>query len=1044
MTFGIREKISLLVFLATVVVAVLVAQGVARKSQQVLREHELVDLGDEALLRGWTLSDKVDGLAEDLMSLAFSQEFHHAAITGSVTEELARKFCRRYWNDYLLIDVVSFEGDDPFFKVVHQPVELKETDRWMPPAEVAAGRLQFSLIERIEVKFPGEDGAPDRVRSIPVIWGLVPFNRNSSIANGPQHYIRIATSLAEGASVRQFYVLEDQYGNQLQRPDEFVPEGEGNDAVFKKLSEDKVLLERMENQLAVSADVQQHRPRVQRLVKRENEALTVPYYFQEGVVGDELLNAIEFQDDTVFLTKLQRECESIGRVGGMRSGVKELRLLARSPENLRELKEKATSLLKERFGDQYDGVKWRQAVECDEIHSWAVQLLIGVGDNLDRYLIHYAVMEDELASSINHEMRTLRRNAIFIAGGAGILAFLMAMLFIRPLKSMTQTAQQITESGEENLHEQLRGMINQLAIRRRDEVGEISRASKRLFEEVIASQEELEQRVADRTIDLRKTNFELEQANLQLKSLSQEKDAFVAKVSHDLRQPLNAIFLQVEALKLSELDDLQKSDVQKIHDHATRELNLVNDILEYQKIIMGAETLVRDEIDIESFMADLHSNYLHNAESKGLELKLDCPAKIGKMTADERRLRQVLGNLTGNACKFTGEGSVAISVEPRTVKGEDWIEFSVADTGRGMSPEEQSKAFVPFVSNKKDNAGGTGLGLSICKELTERMGGRIGFISELGSGTNFSVLIPREAGSENYEAKEESDPEAKFQPPKPELASSAQEAAKQIALHAGGGLPGGGKGARVLVIDDDESVRVLLKRLLEGDGYEVLTAENGEEGLERARKEKPDVVTLDVVMPGELDGWAVLKELKADSDTEGIPVIMVSIMAEADNGFALDVEDYLVKPVDLERLSRVVSRATKSAHQRNLLIVDDEVDSREALGRILSESGWKCVFASHGKEALEVLERTLPAAIVLDLMMPEMDGFEFLKIVQEDGRLASIPVIVMTGKEPTAAERKFLEKRVGMILKKDKEDSGSRRVLQTITQRIRPHGESKL
>ncbi|MDF1751722.1 MAG: response regulator [Verrucomicrobiales bacterium] len=1034
MTLGIREKISLLVFLATAASAILVARGVAKKSQEVLREHEIVDLGDEASLRGWTLSDKVEGMAEDLGNLAYSPEFHdavNAGISALGLTDTARKYCRRYWEDYLHIDIVRVDADEFSFFEVHTPVKLEHDDAWLPPANVLAGsQLYLSPIQRVKAVFPPEGEQPSRTRSIPMIWGIAPLNRFPMAFDGPQNYIRIGTNLETAPSSRHLFSLENERGEQLQRPDELIAEGTGNEEVFRKMSEDPVLIARLDKQWNSLIDESQ--PRVERLVKKEGVKLDKPYYFLEGVPGKDLRLALKFDSEEAYADDLNNATEHLGRVGGLTGGTKEIRLLADSRENIELLKEKSMEVLRRNFPQEYDKIDWREVVECDEIHAWSVQFLIGAGENLDRYLIHYAVMEDELASSINHEMKALRRYAIVIAGGAGILAFLIAMLFIRPLQSMTYTAQMILTSGDDNLYAQIKSLISKLAIKRRDEVGDIARASKRLFEELIESQEKLEQRVSDRTSDLRKVNYDLEQANVKLRSLSHEKDAFVAKVSHDLRQPLNAIFLQVEALKLTELDDLQKSDVQKIHQHATRELNLVNDILEYQKIIMGAETMSRDEIDILAFVKDLHLNFTPNAEEKGLELVLECPDDIGTLTADERRLRQVLGNLVGNACKFTKTGKVTIIVDPRSVRDEEWIEFAVVDTGRGMSPEEQSKAFVPFVSNKKDNAGGTGLGLSICKELTERMGGRIGFISELGNGTSFSVLMPRIATSEHYGAM----PEPKA--PEAELASSAKIAAKKILQHAEASP--GGEGARVLVIDDDPSVRELLKRLLEGDGYTVLTAENGDEGLEIALREKPDVITLDVVMPGERDGWAVLKELKASAETESIPVIMVSIMAEADNGFALDVEDYLVKPVDIDRLSRVVSRVTRTAPQRNLLIVDDDVDSREVLGRLLKDSGWTSVFASNGLEALEVLKKTRPAAIVLDLMMPEMDGFEFLKIIKEDGPLANIPVIVMTGKEPTRDERDFLEKRVDMILKKG-DDSGSKRVLQTITQRIRPRSE---
>ncbi len=1040
MTFGIREKISLLVILATAGSALLVQRGLREKAQEVLRDHEIVDLGDEASLRGWQLADRVDGLAEDLMNLAFSSEFQDAVVADLSAEalnETAQKYCRRYWTEYLHIDIIEEDGPDKSFKTIHSPVDLRAEDLWEPEDGIFIGaQMHLSPIQRYDVTYPATEIEPEITQGTPMIWGIAPLNQFAMAFEGPRRYIRIASRLGSGTSnsPRHFYILENADGETLQRADELLPIGEGNDAVFQSLSQDQLLTDKIDSWDSDDPDAQQ--PRVAKLVKQEFVKLDRNYYFLEGTPNPGLRAGLDFDSDGTYLEELRSQTRDIGRVGGI-SGVKEIRLLAPSREALETLRDATTDVLKEHFSTEYDGIDWRGVVECDEIHTWSVQVLIGNGDNLDRYLIHYAVMDDELASSVNHELKTLRKNAILIAGCAGILAFIIAMLFIRPLKQMTHTAQQITKSRGDNLSSQLQSLISGLATSRRDEVGDISRASKRLFEEIIEAQEHLEQRVQDRTADLRKVNYDLEQANVQLMSLSHEKDAFVAKVSHDLRQPLNAIFLQIEALKLSELDTMQLDDVDKIQSHAQRELNLVNDILEYQKIIMGAETLVRDEVDIAALATDLESTYQPTAAAKDIGFSLTVADEIGSLTADDRRLRQVLGNLLGNACKFTKEGQVSLHIEPQTVRGEEWVEFTVADSGRGMSPEEQSKAFVPFVSNKKDNAGGTGLGLSICKELTERMGGRIGFVSELGSGTSFSLLMPRVATSEHYDTDEEKS--ADGSPAKPALASSAHEAAAQIAQHAD--AKPGGHGAKVLVIDDDPSVRELLKRLLEGDGYRVLTAEDGAEGLAIARSEHPEAITLDVVMPGDLDGWAVLKELKNHPDTEGIPVIMVSIMAEADNGFALDVEDYLVKPVDMDRLSRVVSRVTSSSLQRNLLIVDDDVDSRETLGRLLKESGWESHYAGNGVEALAALKVTRPAAIVLDLMMPEMDGFEFLKVVQDDEQLATIPVIVMTGKEPSREELIFLEERVGMILKKE-DDSGSRRVLQTITQKLQSRPKS--
>jgi CheY-like chemotaxis protein len=224
--------------------------------------------------------------------------------------------------------------------------------------------------------------------------------------------------------------------------------------------------------------------------------------------------------------------------------------------------------------------------------------------------------------------------------------------------------------------------------------------------------------------------------------------------------------------------------------------------------------------------------------------------------------------------------------------------------------------------------------------------------------------------------------------------------------------------ATILVIDDDLKVRELLRRMLESEGYQVLVAEDGNEGLEMASQHLPDAITLDVVMPGGKDGWEVLRELKGSGRTQSIPVIMVSVMAEQEQGLALDVEDYLVKPIDVDRLSRVILRVTGQSPQRNLLLVDDDADSLKAMSRILEDAGWQAIIAHDGAEALEMLSKTRPAAIILDLLMPGMDGFEFLHHLEQDEQLKTIPVIVLSGKDPSESEQEYLHDRVMTVLKK--------------------------
>lgn len=1027
MSFGIQGKVALLVIAATAASALLVAKVLTDRAAEALREHELVDLGDEASLRGWTIIDQIDGLRDDLIALAFSPEFQRAVEGERPPEELkaiARALCRRNWNNHLRIDLVTLGPTRELSRPLHEKALITESDHWFPGPDAAAGaRMHFSPIQRVRLTRTDIPGEPLE-RWEPVIWAVAPVERLDRDSAAPPSYLRILMTLHAPESPRHLFAMFDGDGHPLVRHDETESAERGNDAVFLALSQDPKLHEALEKRRDTARDPANliEEPKVDRLLRSDFVRLTSPYYFQEGIPGRRLsaaLGAMNEDELEAFLETIQGHFGRTVRIGGMLSGVREIRLLAHSKDELVVVRERVVEELARQFGDEFDEVDWRILVECDEIHSWAVRLLAGEGERRSEYLIHYAVLDDELASSIEYEMLTVQYISLLVAGGFGLVGFFFAMRFIRPLKQMTATAQKITESPRDSLLREVAGLAQRLDLRRRDEVGDIARASKRLFEELISFQEDLEQRVSDRTRELRRANIELEKANDKLKSLSHEKDAFVAKVSHDLRQPLNAIFLQVEALKLSKLDEVQQKDVQRIRDHAARELNLVNDILEYQKIIMGAETLHRNSIPIDPLVEELASTFQASVASKPVSVSAACEPGIGELVADERRLRQVLGNLIGNACKFTASGSVVLAVRPQEIAGSEWVEFTVTDTGRGMSPAEQAKAFVPFVSNKKDNAGGSGLGLSICRELVAQMGGKIGFVSELGKGTHFSVFMPRIPTSPHYDTREV------------ETADLDRTRERDSDPAFLGELP---QGSTILVIDDDAKVRDLLSRILSKDGHRVLTAEDGPSGLKLAEMQRPDAITLDVVMPGGMDGWEVLRRLKESPTTHSIPVIMVSVMAEQEHALALEVEDYLVKPIDVERLGRVVQRITKRIPQRNLLLVDDDVDSLAAMTRLLEAAGWHVLTAGNGAEALEALAKTRPAAIILDLIMPEMDGFEFLQHLRNDSQLRTIPVVVMSGKEPTEAEQAFLRDRVDAVLKKGSHDAEE--LLATVKSRL--------
>ena len=1046
---GIRGKIALLVVVAAAISAYLVSRLLSRSAEELVRSHELVDLGDEAQLRGWELVDRVDGLREDCFALGFSGALRAAVAKGAEAEELraiARDASNRYWGRYLRIDVVEWGSDqegESTSRLIEEKAALADPDdAWLPKRESFSEEGPQRVIELSEIqRLLIERTHPETGEAVsgwePVIWASAPLSRPDSESDVPPPVVRVLMSLADAQSPRHLAMLVSPDDTVLLRPEESGNvDAASNESVFEQIIKDSEVREGLMVSDADSATEGEDDPQVERLKLFEYLPLESNYWFREGTPSAALIRSVEEEDEEeldAFFDQLRLECRHEGRIGGLFGSVKEVRLMAPSEEQLESLRKKVVAALEKRYGASTVRFQWRQPVLCDEIHAWAVRLGMGSVEKKAGYLLVYAVLDDELASSIHQELATLRVLALVIAGVAGVIAFMISLFFVRPLQRMTQTAQRVAEAEPDRLPAQLKRLVDHLPVERADEVGDIARASKRLFEEVLESQEMLENRVAERTAKLAQANLDLEEANLQLTSLSREKDAFVAKVSHDLRQPLNAIFLQVEALKLSQLDEQQESDVGRIHDHAARELNLVNDILEYQKIIMGAESLKREEIEVSALMRELEEAHSSVVEAKGLSYQSDCEEPAGFLEADRHRLRQVLDNLISNATKFTSEGGVTVSARGRKVGDREWIEISVADTGRGMEEEEQAKAFVPFVSNKKGNEGGTGLGLSICRELCQQMGGRIGFVSELRKGTTFTVLLPREAGGEGEapgpnpkEVERVSDPAA---PDEWEERSADLDDVRSS-------LPpptGRDTEVEILVIDDDETVRALLKRSLEGEGYQVRTASGGEEGLEEARRQPPHAITLDIVMP-DLDGWEVLSRLKSDPATESIPVIMVSVLADRAESLALGVEDCLVKPVDLRRLNRVVQRATGESEARSLLVIDDDRDSREGLVRLLKNEGWEPVEAANGEEALERMKASEPAAIILDLVMPGMDGFAFLLELARHPQWCEIPVLVLTGADPTDDEADFLNRRADQVITKG--ETSARQVIARLRSRL--------
>ena len=491
---------------------------------------------------------------------------------------------------------------------------------------------------------------------------------------------------------------------------------------------------------------------------------------------------------------------------------------------------------------------------------------------------------------------------------------------------------------------------------------------------------------------------------------SKAKSQFLANMSHELRTPLNAIIGYSEMLQEQAEDlgiDSLVPDLKKIHSAGKHLLALINDVLDLSKIEAGKMDLFLEAFDPGRMVREVSATVEPLIARKNNGLKLNVPDRLPLVSADLTKVRQSLFNLLSNAAKFTENGSIELTVSRREVNGAPGIEFRIADSGIGMTPEQLSRLFEPFTQADRSTTrkfGGTGLGLAITRRFARMMGGDIEVESALGRGSIFRLVLP-------LEVKPAAEPAAASdQTPLPPAETGRAERAERISE------PHGRYGT-VLVIDDDPSARDLIQRYLAREGFQAIAAESGHEGLEMARQARPDVITLDVMMP-KLDGWAVLQQLKRDPDLHRIPVIMLTIVDDKNLGYTLGADDYLTKPVDREQLSAILQRYRCSHPPCPVLLVEDDQVTREMMRAMLEREGWCVTEAANGAEGLERLKQAGANVILLDLMMPQMDGFEFLTRLRRDEATRDIPVVVITAKELTSEDLRLLKGAVQKVLAK--------------------------
>lgn len=497
--------------------------------------------------------------------------------------------------------------------------------------------------------------------------------------------------------------------------------------------------------------------------------------------------------------------------------------------------------------------------------------------------------------------------------------------------------------------------------------------------------EHLEQSVRERTAQLEKARDEAIKAN-------QTKSQFLANMSHELRTPLNAIIGYSEMLMEEAEEEGQTvfaADLDKIRKSGKHLLALINDILDISKIEAGKMEVYTESCDLGSLVQEVATTIQPLVDANGNRLEVR-PVE-GKLTADVTKLRQILLNLLSNASKFTKDGTVLLEINRESRDERSGFEFVIQDTGIGMTPEQVDKLFMPFSqadSSTTRKYGGTGLGLAISQRFCNLMGGEIAVTSEFGSGSRFSFWLPAERS---------------------ETRASAKSASARVRTDD--------NQVDILFIDNERANREQLGEQFRSEGWSIAFAGYGEDGLNAARRLRPRAICLDVLFPS-MDGWSILSALKGDEELKDIPVVILSFSDDTNLGFALGAAEYLTKPVSKERLIEVMDKYIDNRNAHTVLVIEDDATTSEMMTKLLEKESYAVDQARNGKEALERLKLQVPNLILLDLMMPEMDGFQLVAEMRKNSAWSEIPIVVVSAKSLTSEERMRLNGYVKGILQK--------------------------
>jgi len=507
-------------------------------------------------------------------------------------------------------------------------------------------------------------------------------------------------------------------------------------------------------------------------------------------------------------------------------------------------------------------------------------------------------------------------------------------------------------------------------------------------------------------------------------SASQVKNKFLANISHEFRTPLNAILgfseiLQMEAKKINQAGFVE--DLKIIDSAGKHLLNLINDILDFVKIQSGKVNFNVESFQISKMLEDVTSTLQPLAKINGNTLVLDVPDDLGLMKSDVNRVRQVLLNLLGNACKFTHDGSIHLNAKLEDIDNSPSVVFRILDTGIGMNPEQVENLFQEFAQgdhSRERKYEGTGLGLPISRHLCQGLGGDIEVESELGKGTTFKVHFPLQISGESKIMEKKESPEIPGKAPAPGSAQSSIQRVITMPTTVGTESDEDPLLKRtVLIIDDDSSVCDLIQQFAYKEGFRAEMAFNGDDGIRLAQKLIPDVIFLDIVLPG-VDGWEVIRNLKDDPNLKNVPIVIISNIQEDEKSRASGVFDYLRKPISSDMLAGTLKKIYAPERLSPILIVEDDPTPREMLSRILKQEGWPVSVAASSKAALEYLNKEKPGLVILDISLGDKSGFDFIAKIRKNKEWGALPILIFTAKDLSKEEYDLLSGSVQEILQK--------------------------